>query len=220
VDDSHPIAISEIPATNRPIPGAVVAPDSAASSLGRVGMTETIYQAWLGIIRRLRRRWLRWRGVRMGRGCWIQAIEVPRNPRNILLGDCVALDANVVLLTTSNLRPAPRLEIGSSTYVNRFTMFDASDSIVVGERCMIGPSCYITDHDHGMQAGLDVASQALESAPVRIGNDVWIGAGVIILKGVAIGDGAVVGAGAVVTRDVPEATIAIGVPARSIASRQ
>src|SRR5262249_2205765 len=129
-------------------------------------MLELVFQFWNGLVRRFRRQFLRWRGVRMGRGCWIQAIEVARNPRDILLGDGVALDAGVVLLTTGEGRPAPRLQFGSQTYVNRFTMFDASESIVVGERCMIGPSCYITDHDHGMQAGLDVAAQKLESAPV------------------------------------------------------
>ena len=183
-------------------------------------MSESIYQLWLGILRRLRRQCLRWRGVRMGRGGWIQAIEIPRNPADIRLGDGVALDAHVVLLSTGEQRATPRLEIGSHSYVNRFTMFDASESIIVGERCMIGPSCYITDHDHGTQAGLNVAAQGLESAPVRLGNDVWIGAGVIILKGVTIGDGAVVGAGAVVTRDVPAAAIAVGVPAKSVGSRK
>jgi acetyltransferase-like isoleucine patch superfamily enzyme len=156
----------------------------------------------------------------MGRGCWIQAIEVPRNPRDIILGDNVALDAGVVLLTTGEHRPVPRLQIGSHSYVNRFTMFDASQSIAIGERCMIGPSCYITDHDHGTLRAIDIAAQPLESAPVRIGNDVWLGAGVIVLKGVTIGDRAVVGAGAVVTHDVPQAAIVGGVPARTIGSRQ
>jgi acetyltransferase-like isoleucine patch superfamily enzyme len=183
-------------------------------------LIEATCQVWLGVRRRIRRQWLRWRGVRMGQGCWIQAIEVPRNPNDVLLGDGVALDTNVVLLTTGTRQAAPRLQIGSQTYVNRFTMFDASELIVVGERCMIGPSSYITDHDHGTLAGVHVAHQALESAPVRIGNDVWIGAGVIVLKGVTIGDGAVIGAGAVVTRDVPAAAIAVGVPAKPMGNRR
>jgi acetyltransferase-like isoleucine patch superfamily enzyme len=85
---------------------------------------------------------------------------------------------------------------------------------------MIGPFCYITDHDHGHDAGRLVSEQPLVSAPVRIGNDVWIGAGAIILKGVTIGDGAIVGAGAVVTGDVPAGTKVIGVPARQIGQRE
>ena len=156
----------------------------------------------------------------MGRRSWIQAIRVPRNPWDILLEDEVALDDGVVLLTTGEKRELPRIRIGSRTYVNRFTMFDASEAVVVGERCMIGPHCYVTDHDHGTAADAETGSQPLRSSETRIGNDVWIGAGVIILKGVAIGDGAVLGAGAVVTSDVPANAIAVGVPARVVGKRQ
>ena len=54
------------------------------------------------------------------------------------------------------------------------------------------------------------------TAPVSIGNHVWIGAEAIILKGVTIGDGAVIGAGSVVTRDVESCAIVVGNPARVI----
>ena len=76
-------------------------------------MIERIYQAWNGILRRIRRRWFRLRGVRMGRACWIQAIQIPRNPRDILLEEEVALDDGVVLLTTGEGRETPRIRIGS-----------------------------------------------------------------------------------------------------------
>jgi maltose O-acetyltransferase len=183
-------------------------------------MIECGYQAWFGVLRRLRRQFLRWRGVRLGHGCWIQAIAIPRNPWDISLGDGVALDERVVLLTSGIRRAEPRIRIGSRTYINRFTMLDASDSIVVGERCMIGPFCYITDHDHAMRLDADIGSQPLSSAQTCIGNDVWIGAGVIILKGVTIGDRAVVGAGAVVTKGVAAGVIVVGVPASAIGNRQ
>jgi maltose O-acetyltransferase len=183
-------------------------------------MIERAYQIWSGMLRRVRRQWLRLRGVQFGSRCWIQSIEIPRNPWDIVLGDEVALDKHVVLLTNGHRQTAPRIRIGGCTYVNRFTMFDASDSIVVGERCMIGPFCYITDHDHGMPLGEDVRAQRLESATTRIGNDVWIGAGVMVLKGVTIGDGAVVGAGAVVTKDVPFGAVVAGVPARVVRDRR
>ncbi|HET6324537.1 MAG TPA: acyltransferase [Planctomycetaceae bacterium] len=183
-------------------------------------MLERALQIWMGAARRWRRLWLRWRGVQVGRGCWIQSIEIPRNPKSIVLGAEVALDNQVVLLATGSSRAEPQIRIGSRTYINRFTMLDASESIVIGERCMIGPSCYITDHDHGTQAGDAVATQPLKSAPTSIGNDVWIGAGAIVLKGVTIGDGAVIGAGAVVTTDAPAGAILVGVPARVVGSRQ
>jgi maltose O-acetyltransferase len=167
---------------------------------------------------RLRIARLRLLGVRIGRNCWIRRIEVPRNPWDIVIGDGVALDDNVVLLTIGCRGERPRLVIGNRTYVNRFTMFDASEDIEVGQDCLIGPFCYLTDHDHGTGSSALFAKQPLNSSPVRIGNNVWIGAGAIILRGVNIGANAVLGAGAVVTRDVPSGETVAGVPARRIKS--
>jgi maltose O-acetyltransferase len=170
------------------------------------------------IAMRLRIRRLQLFGARIGRKCWIRRIRVPRNPWDIALDDGVALDDDVVLLTTGPRGAVPRLRIGSGTYVNRFTMFDASESIEIGRGCMIGPFCYVTDHDHGTRPGEPIAGQPLAGSPVRIGNNVWIGAGVIVLKGVSIGNDAVIGAGAVVTRDVAPGEKVAGVPARTIGS--
>ena len=61
--------------------------------------------------------------------------------------------------------------------------------------------------------------QGIEEAPVEIGSDAWIGANACILPGVSIGKGAVVGAGAVVTKDVPDCTVVVGVPARALRKR-
>lgn len=160
-------------------------------------------------------------GVRFGSKCWIRRIHVPRNPWDVVIEDMVALDDEVVLLSTGVRSAAPRLVIGRSTYVNRFTMFDASLSIRIGAQCMIGPYCYITDHDHGASEDGPISAQALVEAPVNVGNNVWIGAHAVILKGVSIGDNAVIGAGAVVTTDVGPGERVAGVPARQIhAGRQ
>ena len=58
------------------------------------------------------------------------------------------------------------------------------------------------------------------ATPIRIGNDVWIGAHAVILSGVTIGDGAVVAAGAVVHQDVMPYAIVGGVPARVLGERE
>jgi acetyltransferase-like isoleucine patch superfamily enzyme len=106
--------------------------------------------------------------------------------------------------------------IGARTYINRYTILDASLSLVIGEDCMIGPNCYLTDHDHGVMPGQRPSSQSLVSVPTRLGDRVWIGANAVILKGVTIGDDAVVAAGAVVTKDVAPGVTVGGVPARII----
>jgi maltose O-acetyltransferase len=172
------------------------------------------------IAMRLRIARLRLLGMTIGDRCWVRAIRVPRNPWDICLGDGAALDDDVILLTSGSRLSSPRLSIGEKTYVNRFTMFDVSESMQIGSYCMIGPYCYLTDHDHGRRMDLPIGQQPLISAPVVIGDHVWIGAGAYILKGVKIGDRVIVGAGAVVTREVSPGCIVAGVPAREINSRK
>lgn len=171
------------------------------------------------IVMRIRIFALRFMGVRIIGKCWIQKISIPRNPWDIEIHDA-ALDDHIVLLTTGERRKEPRIVIQSGAYINRFSMIDASEKVEIGRDCMIGPYCYITDHDHGLKQGVSVKFQLLVGSPVIIEDDVWIGAGVIVLKGVKIGKGAVIGAGSVVTHDVPPNTKVVGVPAHWIGVRQ
>lgn len=181
-------------------------------------MIAPIQRLGLGLASRMRRFRFRALGVAFDGRAWLRAVEIPRNWPDIRLGDGVALDRGVTLLCSCEPRPG-KLTIGARTYVNRFTIFDVSESLVTGKDCMIGPFCFLTDHDHGIAPGLPVSRQPFVNAPVRIGDDVWIGTHVTILKGVTIGDGAIVGAGSVVTRDVPAMTIAVGNPATVIRTR-
>ncbi len=168
---------------------------------------------------RIRIRWLRALGASIGRDCAVKGVMLPQNPWDIQLGDNVTLDSQVVLLATGEKRDRRRIVFGSRIYCNRFTMFDATELIEVGDDTMIGPGCYITDHDHGTSPGRRVHEQPLVSVPTRIGRDCWLGAHVVVLKGVAIGDGAIVAAGTVVTKDVPLGAIVAGVPARLLRLR-
>jgi len=175
----------------------------------------------LGGMSRVRGLWLRSLGTDMGCGCrFSRGVEVPRNPHLIRLGDYVALDRGVILLTTSSKTENQKLiEIEDNTYINRYTFIDASKRVTIGCHCMIGPFCYITDHDHGYKLGREIYEQDLTEAETRISDGVWLGAGVIVLKGVTIGSGAVVGAGSVVTKTIESGKIAIGSPARVVGSR-
>jgi maltose O-acetyltransferase len=83
----------------------------------------------------------------------------------------------------------------------------------IGERTQIGPGVQILAADHPRDPAK--RSTGLEfGRPVRIGSNVWIGAGALILPGVTVGDDALVGAGSVVTRDVPDGATVVGNPAR------
>jgi acetyltransferase-like isoleucine patch superfamily enzyme len=148
----------------------------------------------------------------------MRRISIPRQWSDITLESGVALDDGVVLLCSGPAKEE-KLVIRRGAYVNRYTIITAAERVVIGRDCMIGPHSYITDCDHGTSAGELVKTQTLVTRPVTIGNDVWLGAGVIVLKGVTIGDGAVIGAGAVVASNVPPNAVAVGVPARVLKQR-
>lgn len=168
-----------------------------------------------GAASRARNLWFRALGVRIEGYAWLRRISIPRNWGDVWLEPGVALDDGVVLLCSG--KPAPgKLRIGAGTYINRHCILDASDRIEIGAQGMIGPHCFITDHDHAHDPGSPLSKQPLISKPTRLGRNVWVGAGAIILKGVTIGDNAVIAAGAVVTKDVPRETIVVGVPARTV----
>ena len=166
---------------------------------------------------RWRNLWFRALGTRMTGLIWMRRVSIPRQWGDITLDKC-ALDDHVTLLCSGTTK-AGKITIGSGTYINRFTILDAHDSITIGKDCMIGPHVYITDSDHGTAAGQLVSQQPMTSAPVRIEDGAWIGAGAIILKGVTIGAGAIIGAGAVVTRNVAPDHIVIGTPAQVMRCR-
>ncbi|PIP01432.1 MAG: galactoside O-acetyltransferase [Zetaproteobacteria bacterium CG23_combo_of_CG06-09_8_20_14_all_54_7] len=112
-----------------------------------------------------------------------------------------------------------RLEIGRYGFIGRGVEIDVSEQVTIGDHVLIAPGVFITDHSHNIKAGLLIDAQGCSSAPVCIGDDVWIGARAVILPGVNIGRGAVIGAGAVVTRNVAANSVVAGVPARLLRDR-
>ncbi|MEW1952075.1 sugar O-acetyltransferase [Terrabacter sp. NPDC080008] len=105
------------------------------------------------------------------------------------------------------------LTLGEDAFINLGCRFQDTGGITIGAGTLIGHGTTLTTLNHAV----DPARRAdMEPAPITIGRDVWLGAGVTVVPGVTIGDGAIVGAGAVVTKDVPADTISAGVPARVI----
>ncbi|MBY8869322.1 MULTISPECIES: sugar O-acetyltransferase [Streptomyces] len=107
------------------------------------------------------------------------------------------------------------ITIGARTFVNyNLTALDVA-AIVIGEDCQIGPNVQLLTPTHPLDP--EPRRDKLEAArPITLGNNVWLGGGVIVLPGVTIGDNAVIGAGAVVTKDVPADVVAVGNPARPV----
>lgn len=94
-------------------------------------------------------------------------------------------------------------------------------TVNIGSDVMMAPECkiYTVNHNHDrVDIPMNVQGVSKEE-PVFIGDDVWIGVGVIILPGVTVGNHAIIGAGSVVTRDVPEYAIVGGNPAKVLKIR-
>lgn len=103
--------------------------------------------------------------------------------------------------------------LGDGAYLNWDCVLLDCAPITIGDRALLGPRVQLIAADHPRD--LETRRRGLElTAPVTIGADAWIGAGVIVLPGRTVGEGAIVGAGAVVTRDVPPGATVTGVPAR------
>ena len=105
------------------------------------------------------------------------------------------------------------VHFGSGIYVNsNMTMVDDAH-IYVGDKVMFGPNVSVITASHPIEP--ELRARGLQyNRDVHIGDNVWIGTGVIILPGVHVGKNSVIGAGSVVTKDIPDYTVAVGNPCR------
>ena len=103
--------------------------------------------------------------------------------------------------------------LGKNVYANfNLTLVDDTH-VYIGDSVMIGPNVTITAAGHPIDP--DLRRQVMQyNFPVRIEENVWIGAGAILLPGVTVGKNSVIGAGSVVTRDIPPNVVALGTPCR------
>lgn len=157
--------------------------------------------------------------------------RVPRKNKSLSIGDnCILLNDNIFESDSGFI------SIGSGTFINGGTRLISRSSITIGNNVTIAWGCMIYDHDsHSLDYRDRIADQeqqlrdwhsgnfianknwgTVNSKPIVIGDNVWLGFDVVILKGVTIGEGAIIGAKSVVTRDIPAWSIAAGNPAKVI----
>ena len=102
---------------------------------------------------------------------------------------------------------------GKGFYANSNLALVDDGKITIGDYVLLGPNVTLVTASHPISPTLR-AKGLQYNKPVTIGNNVWMGAGVIVLPGVTIGDDVVIGAGSVVTRDIPSGVVAYGNPCR------
>ena len=124
-----------------------------------------------------------------------------------------AVDDSVTVFPPFYSEFGKNLNIGKNVFINIGCRFQDTGGITIGDGTLIGHGSTLTTLNHS----IDPDRRAdMIPAPIVVGHNAWLGAGVTVLPGVTIGDGAIVGAGAVVTKDVPANAIVAGVPATLI----
>ena len=119
----------------------------------------------------------------------------------------------------SDIRPPLQCDYGYQTFVGarcfaNWGLISLDVAIVtIGDDVQLGPNVQLLTATHPLEPGPRRA-QWEAAEPIAIGDNVWLGGGVIVCPGVTIGADTVVGAGAVVVRDLPAGVVAVGSPAR------
>lgn len=183
---------------------------------------------WYQLIGKL---YLRGCGVTVGASPTLHGLPIVArtSSSSIVVGDGVVLCSNSrftalgvnhpVILRT--LRPGSAIRIGNNCGLSG-TVICAAQRVEIGNNALIGANVTIADTDfhpldpEGRRFSNDQSKIAC--APVRLEDNVFVGAGSTILKGVTIGENSVIGAGSVVTKSIPPNVVAAGNPCRPIKS--
>lgn len=104
-----------------------------------------------------------------------------------------------------------QITIGNSVFINAGCVFLDNAQISIGSDTLIGPHVTLATADHAVSP--ELRGNGVTQAPISIGHNVWLGAGVVVLPGVNIGDNSVIAANSVVCSDVPENVLYAGTPA-------
>lgn len=150
--------------------------------------------------------------VTVGRGCSFGSGVMLRasDGGSITVGSRVSLGTNVQLIAQ-----AGRIVLGNDAHIGDGTIIVARTGIAIGDDALIAEYVVIRDQDHDTRKR-PIRISGFQTAPIHIGNDVWIGCKASVLRGATIGDGCVIGAHSLVRSQIPDGDLAVGIPARAI----
>lgn len=107
------------------------------------------------------------------------------------------------------------IKIGKNSCIHSFCVLYGAGGLTIGDHVRMATHTIVVGGNHGFDdPDMPIHEQQGTKKGITIGDDVWIGAGVIIVDGVTIGPHSVIGAGSVVTKDIPAESVAMGVPAK------
>lgn len=134
-------------------------------------------------------------------------------------GGELMFDKNVTIKENSIIyvKKNAKITFGQNSSTGHHTEVASNNHIEIGNDIIMGAYTYITDSNHGYKdKELVIRKQNMEIGSVKIGNNVWLGRGVMILKDSIVGDNSIVAAGSVVTKKFEENKILGGIPAKTI----
>lgn len=176
------------------------------------------------------------KGVVFGRNITV------RHPKKITVGDNSFIDDNVVLDAKGEENRG--ITIGKNVFIGRNTILSCKEGSIflddydnisancmllseteihLGKYCFLAGQCYLVaggNHTFDDPSVPIMFQPSYSKGGITIGEDVWLGAGVIVLDGARVGKGTVVGAGSVVTESLPEHCVAVGSPAQKVKDRK
>lgn len=125
----------------------------------------------------------------------------------------ISCKGRIILDDDSMLFSKGELTIGKRFGMNKYSRIVAHEKIEIGDQVTIGQMVSILDHDHHYALVDEKMNlEGYTTAPVKIGNNIWIGDKCTILKGITIGDNVIIGANTLVNKDVPSGVVIGGVP--------
>lgn len=124
-----------------------------------------------------------------------------------------SVGANPTITPTFFCDYGSNIYAGDNLYMNFGCVILDCNTVHIGNNVLFAPYVQVYTAYHPIDPIVRRTGREL-AAPIRIGNDVWIGGGVILCPGVTIGDNTTIGAGSVVTRDIPANVVAVGNPCR------
>lgn len=165
---------------------------------------------------------------------------VLRHPHKIKIGDNVAIDDNIVLDAKGQNNNG--IVIGNGVFIGRNTILNCKNGdiilddgvsmgfncqifsascVKVGKNALVAAYCYLIGGTHTFTSlAVSPLEQERQSQGITLGDNIWLGSNVQVLDGVNIGKDSIIGTSAVVNSNIPDFSIAVGIPAKVIRNRK
>ena len=140
-------------------------------------------------------------------------ISIGNNRIRKRIAESLESDYETAVHPTASVSPSATIGKGSVVMAGAII----NSSAIVGNHCIVNTGVSV-DHECEFGDYVHLSPHATLCGNVKVGEGSWIGAGAVVIQGIKIGKWSIVGAGAVVTRDVPDYTEVVGVPARPVKS--